>query len=70
MVDFAVAKKEPSAHFYTFWAQQSGNYHNLLTHTLDPQLYVGLKKLFLNRVTPLKATLVDGIIPLYLRNCQ
>jgi len=42
------------------WTQHDGNYHNLLTHTLDRRHYAGLKVLFI-----VEAILVETIIPLF-----
>ena len=59
-----------SSHFYMCWVQYSENYRDFLTHTLDHQLSVVLKVLFLCKLIFLKITLVELMIPLYLKNCQ
>ena len=60
-------KKEPSAHAYMCWIEHDGNYHNLLTHTLDHQLYVGLNLIYLiYTIIPLSTELSIYITSLFL----
>ena len=52
-------KKEPDSHFYMRWAQRYGNYHNLLTHTLNTHLIISLEVLFLLKPILLELMLLD-----------
>jgi len=40
-------EEEPRSHFYMCWTEHRENYRNLLKHTLDHPLYVGLEVLSL-----------------------